>query len=695
MTSPASEITHRTAPEPHRMDLDIAILGGGFAGVYCGQKIRKLAKKAGLDPRRIAIVSEQNYMVFQPMLAEVAGASIQPRHVINPIRRLCRGMRVYRGKVDSIDLEKKEVHVDTGNFSAGVLLRAKHLVLALGAEIDLSRVPGMPEHALLMQNIGDAMILRATVVKRIEEANAEYREDVRRRLLTFVVVGGGYSGVETAGEILDMLHDSAKFYSNVPREEIRVVLVHSRDRVLHTLSESLGEYAGKKLSDRGLELCLGERVGAVTATKVYLQSGAEIETATVVSTVGNAPNRVIRQLCDEQGLPHNRYWIKANEFLQVEGHEGVWSAGDCASVPLHGEEDKPCPQTAQFAMRQGVQLAKNIAASVQGKELEPFTFTGLGELASIGHRTAVANIMGAQFSGFIAWFMWRSIYLSKLPGLDRKLRVMIDWTLDLFFPRDINLLNPRYTRLFKQVHLEPEDRLFNRGEPAFSLYVVQHGQIDLVDQNDEVVRTIGEGDYFGERALVHGGGYLYNAVSRGQTKLVSLSGEIVLPFFESSRRFRRILARTTTQVSAEGEIEALIHKLDPEVLDHKVPDVMRTDLATLGETQTVRDALDLFQQRRFNVYPIVDAEGKLASVLSREDFFDYLKRDDVSNESPIADVGSVVLPECNRDTNVREALEKMIRSGRQKCLVLDADRRLLGIITIMDLLGEAARKQAE
>lgn len=511
MPSTSSEITKRTSPEPHRIELDIAILGGGFAGVYCGQKLRKLIRSANIDPRRVAIVSEQNYMVFQPMLAEVAGASIQPRHVINPIRRLCRGLRVYRGKVTGIDLKTKEVRVDTGDFSAGVVLQCKHLVLSLGAEIDLSRVPGMPEHALVMQNIGDAMILRATVIKRIEEANAEYREEVRRRLLTFVVVGGGYSGVETAGEILDLLHETAKFYSNVTSEEIKVVLVHSRERILHALSDSLGDYAGAKLADRGLELCLNERVRAVTATKVYLQSGMEVETATVISTVGNAPNRVIRQLCDEQGVPHERYWVKTNEKLQVEGFDGLWAAGDCASVPMAGEEGKPCPQTAQFAMREGIQLAGNIVNSIQGKELKPFLFTGLGELASIGHRTAVANIMGMQFSGFIAWFLWRSIYLSKLPGLDRKLRVMIDWTLDLFFPRDINLLNPRYTRLFKKAHLEPNDLLFTRGEPAFSLYVVREGQIDLIDESGEVVRSIEQGDYFGERALVHGGGYLYDA----------------------------------------------------------------------------------------------------------------------------------------------------------------------------------------
>ena len=271
-----------TRVQPARLDLEVAILGGGFAGVSCGQHLARALKRAGRAPDEAVIVSEQNYLVFQPMLAEVAGASIAPRHVVNPIRRLCRGLRVLRGKVREIDLEKREVRIDTGSFSSGVIIGFKHLVLALGAEIDLSRVPGMPEHAFVMQNVGDAMILRATLISRLEEASAGQRPEVRRRLLTFVVVGGGYSGVETAGEILDLLHEAARDYRDVPVEEIRVVLVHSRERILHTLDPALGDYAADKLIARGLEIRLEEKVRAVTATRVYLASGDIIETATVV-----------------------------------------------------------------------------------------------------------------------------------------------------------------------------------------------------------------------------------------------------------------------------------------------------------------------------------------------------------------------------------------------------------------------------
>ncbi|MDF1741905.1 MAG: FAD-dependent oxidoreductase [Verrucomicrobiales bacterium] len=691
----SASIIPSTAAEPNRLQQEVVILGGGFAGVYCGQRIRKSLKKAGLPPEMALIVSDQNYMVFQPMLAEVAGGSLSPRHVVNPIRRLCKGIQVLRGQVQRIDLEKREIHVNTGNFSAGAIIEFNHIMLALGAEIDLSRVPGMPEHALLMQNVGDAMVLRATIISRIEEANAEQREEVRKRLLTFVVVGGGYSGVETAGEVLDLVKGVAKYYRYVSEDDLRVVLVHSRNRVLHTLGDELGDYAGKKLTERGLELVLEDRVSAVTATKVCLQSGMIIDTATVVSTVGTAPNKIIKQLCDEHGLPNNRYFIKTNEFMQVEGFENVWASGDCASIPLAKSDGKTCPQTAQFAMREGICIADNIGAKIQGKPLKAFTFQGLGELASIGHQTAVASIMGVKFSGFIAWFMWRSIYLSKLPGLDRKLRVMIDWTLDLFFPRDINLLNPRYTKLFREVHLEPNDALFHRGEPAFSLYVVQEGGIDLKDENGRVVREIEEGDFFGERALVHGGGYQYDAIAKSSTQLVSLSGEAVLPFFQSSRRFRRVLAKTTAQESADSELALVRKKLPGKIRSACVSDVMRRDIATLRLDQTINEALSMFLSRRFSIYPLISDDEKLAGVIAREDVFDFIKRDGVDDSTTLDQVDMMHLPVCKIGDAVDLSLDKMMRAGRYKCLVTDDDQRLHGIITVMDLLGEAAKVNAE
>jgi NADH dehydrogenase len=348
-----------------------------------------------------------------------------------------------------------------------------------------------------------------------------------------------------------------------------------------------------------------------------------------------------------------------------------------------------CPQTAQFAMRQGKQLAGNIVRHLKGLDPQPFTFTGLGELAAIGHHTAVASIMGMQFSGIIAWFMWRTIYLSKLPGLDRKLRVMIDWTLDLFFPRDINLLSPRYSKVFRQVHLEAGDHLFNRGEPAFSLYVVKTGKIELRDSEGKTVRTIQPGDFFGERALVYGGGYLYDAFATETTEIMSMGDEAILPFFEARERLRRVLSKTTTQHSAEAELAAIERKMDPAVLKKPITEVMETDIATLNVNDTVHDALQLFQKRRFSTYPLVAEGNKLIGVLSREDFFDYMKREHVSVKKTLERIVQYPLPIVKTTASVGDALNEIIRSGRYKCIVTDHDNHLKGIVTLLDLICDA------
>jgi NADH dehydrogenase len=676
-------------PAVPRLDFDTVILGGGFAGVYCARELcRRLRGKP--ECRRVALVSNQNYMVFQPMLAEVAGGSLSPRHVVNPIRRLCRGIRVLKGEVESVDPDRREVRVRTGSHSAGAVLTYRDLVLGLGAEIDLSRVPGMPEHALLMQNVGDAMVLRSTLIARIEEANVETRPEVRRRLLTFVVVGGGYSGVETAGEILDLLHGIGTFYRSLDPAEFRVVLVHSRDHILPTLSRGLGDYAARKLRQRGLELRLGERVRAVTATKVYLQSGAEIDTATVISTVGTTPHPVIVALCERHGVPHDHHRVLTDATLRVPGREGLWAAGDCAAIPLHHADGERCPQTAQFAFRQGEHLAANLLRSRRGHALRPFTFRGMGELASIGHRTAVANVMGLRLSGFLAWFLWRTVYLSKLPGLDRKLRVVIEWTLDLFFPRDFNLLSPRSTRLCQDVHLQAGDILFGKGEPAFSLYVVRQGRIELRDDSGSTVRTILPGEFFGERALVHGGGYLYQAVAPEPTVLLSAPGDVILPVLQASERLRSVLARTTSQGTAEAELRAVEEKLDRSLLALPVSAVMRADVATLTTTHTVRDALALFKARRHSAYPLVSPDGRLVGTVNRSDVFGFLKRGEVHEDTTLERVHRGNLPTCLSNDPVERALERMIRSGDFKCLVVDEENRLVGILAVMDLLGETA-----
>ena len=505
------------------MKFDVIIAGGGFAGVNCAQALAR-ALGAGSE-RRVAIVADQNYMLFQPMLAEVAGSSLSPRHVVNPIRALCRGATVLRGAIQQIDLGARRLELSAGAFSPNLWIEFEHLALALGGIVDLSRVPGMAEHAFLMKNVGDALKLRGALIDRFEEANLIADAALLPRLLTFVVVGGGYSGVETAGQMLDLAESVRDFYPRIATEKFRVVLVHSGAHLLPEISEQLGRYCEENLRARGVEIILGARVTSMTSSKVTLGDGRTIESHTVISTVGNAPHPLIVSICGKAGIANEKGRIATEPTLRVPGQPRLWSAGDCAAVPQAG--GGTCPPTGQFAMRQGTTMGRNIALALGGRDdLAPFTFKGLGSLAAIGHRTAVAEIMGLKFSGFIAWWMWRTIYLSKLPGLERKLRVMIDWTLDLFFPRDISLFQPRYTKPLEDMHLEAGDAVFHAGEPAFSFYVVKSGRIELRDATGAAVRTLVPGEHFGRRALLEDCQWHYSAIAVAPSTLVVLSARI-------------------------------------------------------------------------------------------------------------------------------------------------------------------------
>src|ERR1700693_1928511 len=382
----------------------IVILGGGFAGAYCARALRTgLEESTG---EKVALLADQNAMLFHPMLAEVSGSSISPLHVVNPLRLFCRGTSIFMGAVHEIDLEQKAVSFLPGPFTTPAKLMFEHLVLAIGSIVDVSRVPGMPEHGYLMKTVGDAIRLRSGVLERLEEASIIKDESIRRKLLTFVIVGGGYSGVETAGQIWDLLRDVQRFYPRINPKEFRLVLVHSGAYLLPQIGEELGKYCELQLRNRGIEVRLNARVNAITAERAILNTGDVIETNTVVTTVGNATNPVVKKLIDRYRLPNDRGRLKTEPTMQVQGYKNLWSAGDCAAVPQ--ADGSVSPATAQFAMCQGSLLGKNIQDARNGQALEPFRFKTLGEMASLGHRNAVGKVLGFKDAGFLGWLVWRA-----------------------------------------------------------------------------------------------------------------------------------------------------------------------------------------------------------------------------------------------------------------------------------------------
>jgi len=673
--------------------LDVAILGGGFAGVFCAQSISKaLGRKPAF---KVGLISEENYMVFQPMLPEVAGSSISPRHVVNPLRLLCRRAEIIRGQVESIDWPRRSLVVNGGPFSGNVTISYDQLVLALGAVTDLSRIPGMPEHAFLLKNVGDAMYLRATLLGRIEEANLEPRREIKERLLTFVVVGGGYSGVETAGHILDLFHAINVYYSNVSESDLKVYLIHSGDHLLPTLSRRLGEYSARKLEKRGLNLVLNQRVKSVTANRVHLQNGNVIETNTVISTVGNAPHPLTWAMGQEYGLEMIQGCLRTEPTGQVKGQPNLWAAGDCAAFPL--PTGGQCPNTAQFAMRQGILIGKNIARQLRQQNLQTFAYKGLGEMASIGHHVAVGEILGVQFSGFFAWWMWRTVYLLKLPRLDRKVRVVLDWTLDLFFPRDLNHISPRFTKPLREIYLEEGDVLFHNGEPAFSFYIAKSGSLELREAG-EAVQRIAPGGYFGEQALLGDGVWHCDAVAVEPTRLVSLPASVFHQLVQGTGSLGQFFQKSATKYQSREIVQAIGQKIPPNVASQPVANLMERKLYTLKPAMTVQDALRVTQQHPRSSYPVVDDSRRLLGTVTREDFYEFIKRQETKPETPIQDMTLARVPTVPSDTSVSDVMKSFIRTGSNKLLVVDDTEHLQGIVTVMDLMaagtdGQGKRKE--
>jgi NADH dehydrogenase len=409
----------------------ILILGGGFAGAYAASRLEKhLVHMPGVE---IVLIAKENFVLFTPMLHEVAGSDVGAADVVQPLRKMLRHTRVLIAEIDSIDLSRKTVHFVQQDLAQAFDLTYDQLVLALGSITNFYRTPGIEDHALTMKTLGDAIVLRNRVIEALDVADSHPDQMERKRMLTVVVTGGGFAGVETVGAVNDLLREAMKFYRNLKPDMLRVVLVQGGDAILPELGESLGRYAQEKLTQRGVEVHLKTAVAGYDGKEVVLSDGTKIATRLVVWTAGVTPSPLLAHLpCTVQ-----RGHILADEYLRVPGWPGLWALGDCAFVPDFYNPGKFCPPTAQHATRQATVLANNIAAAMSGRDLRPFKFKTLGLLATIGRRTGVAEILGMRFSGLIAWCMWRAIYLGKLPGLQKKVRVALDWTLDLFFSKDI------------------------------------------------------------------------------------------------------------------------------------------------------------------------------------------------------------------------------------------------------------------
>jgi len=414
----------------------IVIVGAGFAGVHVARALARLLPRE--EDSQITLVDQHNFMVFTPMLTEVAGGEVDADHIISAVRRLSPRITFAQGRVDGIDLATRRVTLTRGSADAATpaerrTLEADQLVIALGAVTNFHDIPGVQEHALTLKTVGDAAAIRNRALELLAYAADEPDAAKRRALLTFVVGGGGFSGVETMAALNDLVRAVAKTYASLHDTPIRTVLVQPDKRLLPELGAGLARYAQRKLEQRGVEVLLNTEITGASPDYTALEGGKRIPAHTLIWTAGVTPSPVIGTLDCARG-PHGGVVVDA--CCAVTGHQGVWALGDCAEIPHSGKKKTYAP-TAQNAMREGTQVGRNIAAVLHGRQPQPFVYTPIGELALVGRRSGVASLYGVHLSGLVAWALWRGIYLSKMPGMDKRVRIGLDWLLDVLVGREL------------------------------------------------------------------------------------------------------------------------------------------------------------------------------------------------------------------------------------------------------------------
>jgi len=477
----------------------IVILGGGFGGVYTAIYLEKMLKKSDFE---IILVNKENYFVYQPMLAEVVGGSLGLIDTVSSLKKLLPKTTLFMREILSIDLENKKVILAPEFSRTNLELEYDHLVFALGNVTDFRGIPGIHEHALPFKNLADAVAIRNQLIEVIEEAACEKDPDLKKELLTFVIGGGGFSGTEVAAEVNDFVRSLAKKYKEIDPKEIRVVLIHSQQRLMDKeLSESLGNYSGKLLQKRGVEIRFGQRLTSASPNEAVIDQKEVIRAKTIISTVPSSTNPIIEKL----KLPLEKGRIKTSIELQVLGEKNLWAVGDCALIPTSDGKGF-CPPTAQFAIREAKVLAKNIVASLRSEALSPFHFKCIGMLGALGHHRAVAELFGKiKFSGFFAWLMWRAIYWIKLPGFDRKLKVAFSWLLDTIIPIESVQLKMSPSKGVINFHYEKGEVIFNEGDIGDYFYIIVKGEVEIVKKSGsdfERVAILSAGEYFGEMAIL-------------------------------------------------------------------------------------------------------------------------------------------------------------------------------------------------
>ena len=424
----------------------IVILGSGFAAVECA---KKLENEFGNDPEiELVMIGEDNFLLFTPMLPQVASGMIETRHIVFPIRTICKKTKFYEGRIKNVDPYGKLVTLWGTGDKRSISIHYDFLVVALGSETNFFGMADVEKNAYTMKTLNDAVMLRNRIIDMLEQAENETNPILRKSFLNFVVVGGGFAGIETAGELMDLLLDVRKYYPSIQKDDLKVIVLEAMGEILPGFNKKLAEFAKQKLKERGINIQLKKAVTSFDGNEVTIKTLDEtpkdsidqseinsIITKTLIWTAGITPVNTIKRSMfkTEKGK------IVVNNFLEVPKFPGVFAIGDCALF-VDPITNRPFPPTAQIAEAQAKMAAKNLISLIKNSEKEKFVYHSKGQLAIIGKRTGIATFLGVNISGFLAWLIWRNVYLSKIPTFDKKTRVFLDWMIDLFFDRDVSRL---------------------------------------------------------------------------------------------------------------------------------------------------------------------------------------------------------------------------------------------------------------
>jgi NADH:ubiquinone reductase (H+-translocating) len=663
------------------MSKTIVIVGGGFAGAYLA---RDLERRLPAD-WELVLFSEENFLTFTPLLAEVVGSSIGPQHVVRPVRQFLRRTLCRAAAVTGLRLDAREVdyRLPEGRTATQPY---DHLVLACGMVVNTDVIPGVAAHAFPLKTMGDAIALRNHVLTQLERAEVETDPERRRRLLSFAVIGGGFSGVEVAGEIYDLLIDSRRFYPSLRAEAPHVVILHGPKRLLPELPEALGDYARRRLEARGLTIRLETVARAVTREGVTLADGSLVAAGSVVCTIGNT----VSPLMAASGLVLEHGRLRTQPDMRVPGHANVWALGDCALVP-NAQDGKPSPTLAQFALRQATQLAANLKSAVAGQPTRPFSFKMLGSFAAIGHHNAVGQVLGLKVSGSLAWVMWRAIYLGKMPTLARKVQIGFDWLWDMFFARDIVQLNQRQTHRVPRAHYEPGQFVYRQGDEAEELFVIERGTAGVYAEGDaQPVAIIGPGEHFGAGAILHSTSEPVSVRAEEPLDLLVMSRERFQDLADHLLQLRTDLDERVERLVAGWKLREKV-RTDSRLNGLLVRDAMIAPAPTLTTGMTFADAIGRLQREGARTWAVVDDQGRLQGACSAGDLSSAIYAQKPL-ATPLAQIMSGPAPTLAASQPLGEVMRVFLLQSVGHFIVVDDNdaTRPVGLLTPFHALSQYA-----